>query len=249
MAAEAVSDGFVRQVRAWGLDLSTGQIGVLHDFGRRLSDYSEANVIGTRSFERIMEDHVLDSLSCLLYQGLDRAESLVDVGSGAGLPGIPLKLVRPELRTTLLEATSKKARFMEAVVQDMGLEHASVVHGRAEETGHQAGHRARYDIATARALAPLAVLAEYCLPLLKMGGALIAMKARLRDEELNKGRTAAKQLGGDVTEVVEIPLLPEIRAEERRLIIIEKVKETPSRYPRSPGVPGRKPLGGGSRAR
>ncbi len=208
-----------------------------------LSGYEEANVIGTRVFERIMEDHVLDSLSCLLFTGFSRDCRVIDVGAGAGLPGIPLKLVSSQLDLYLLEATAKKATFIRSVINRMNLQDTNVLNLRAEELAQRADYRGKYDIATARALGSVSTVAEYCLPLVRVGGHVLAMKGNPPEAELSEGEHAIRLLGGRMSETIEVPLLEEVRARQRTLVIIEKVKETPRQYPRKPGQMKKHPLG------
>lgn len=233
---------FREQLALWGVELTEAQAAGLRRFAYLLSSYAEANVIGTRSLERILEDHILDSLSCLLFEGFEDGSRLIDVGAGAGLPGIPLKLARPCIALTLLESTAKKTRFINHAVVELGILGASVITGRAEEVARQEGHRGSYDVATARALASLAVVAEYCVPLTRVGGHVVAMKGRITAEELEAGETAADRLGARVAEVISVPLLPQIRARDRCLVVLEKVDETPERYPRRTGLPKKLPL-------
>lgn len=234
---------FERQIDSWGLGLDRVQIASLRSFGYMLHSYSEANVIGAKSYSAVMEDHVLDSLSCLLFQGFEGCNRLIDVGAGAGLPGIPLKIARPDLSLTLLEATSKKVRFAEKSIEELNLSDAVVVSGRAEEIGRRGRHRGGYDIATARALAPLSVVAEYCLPLVRVGGSVVAMKGNISPEEIDAGKAAARMLGARVSEVLRVPLLPQLRAKDRCLVVLEKTSRTPGRYPRRTGIPKKQPLG------
>lgn len=234
---------FERQIGLWGLGLSGTQLTELRRFGGMLHSYSEANVVGAKTLPAVMEDHVLDSLSCLLFRRFDDCRRLVDVGSGAGLPGIPLKLARPDIALTVLESTAKKAVFVGDSVVELGIQGVTVVNERAEEVGRQGLHRDGYDIATARAVAPLSVVAEYCVPLVKTGGSVVAMKGRLSSEELEAGEEAARVLGARVSEVLPVPLLPELRAKDRCLVILEKVARTPGRYPRRTGMPKKQPLG------
>ncbi|MDP8950428.1 MAG: 16S rRNA (guanine(527)-N(7))-methyltransferase RsmG [Actinomycetota bacterium] len=212
-------------------------------FARFLRGYEEANVIGTRELRGIILDHVLDSLSCFLFEPLGVARRLADVGSGGGLPGVPIKIVEPELRITLVESTAKKARFLHRAVENLSLEGVEVTNARVEEVARTDAHRGAYDIATARAVARLSVVAEYCIPLLRVGGYAISMKGRLEDEEILEGERAAEQLGARVSRLIQVPRLPEIEKKERCLVILEKVGETPEGYPRNVGVPAKKPLG------
>jgi 16S rRNA (guanine527-N7)-methyltransferase len=231
------------QAAGWGLSLDPDRLARLEGFARFLCDYEEANVVGTRELRGVILEHVLDALSCFLFEPLGGARSLVDVGSGGGLPGIPIKIVEPELRITLVESTAKKARFLRRAVEHVSLEGVEVTNARAEEIARTGAHRGAYDIATARAVARLSVVAEYCVPLLRVGGYAISMKGRPEDDEIAEGERAAEKLGGRVSDLIRVPRLPEIEEKERCLVILEKVGETPKEYPRKVGVPAKKPLG------
>lgn len=232
-----------RQMEAWGFRFENNEAEALLRYAVRMSDYREANIVGVRDPSRLMVDHVLDSLSCLLCEPVRRATKLVDVGSGAGLPGIPLKVVRPELGLTLVESTGKKVRFLEGVVEGFSLRNAEIVNARAEEVGWDPAYRDEYDVATARALAPLPTLCEYCLPLVRKGGCLVAMKAAPDGKEIEAGRKAAKELGAEVSDFIEVEFVPELPAKHRFLVVINKVSDTPLEYPRRTGVPKKSPLG------
>ena len=231
------------QASAWGLGLDGDQRHSLVEFGWLLGTYDRANVIGTREPRGILLDHILDSLSCFLFEPLVEAQRLVDVGSGGGLPGIPIKIVRPTLQATLVESTGKKARFLRHAVERLGLDGIEVLDGRVEEVARANSCRGAYDVVTARAVARLSVVAEYCVPLSRVGGYVISMKARLQAEELSEGERAAQRLGAKVAEVLQVPHLPEVGPKERHLVILEKMRDTPEKYPRKVGVPAKKPLG------
>ena len=231
------------QAADWGLYLVPDRLTRLERFARLLRDYEEANVIGTRRLRGIILDHLLDSLSCFLFEPLEVAGRLADVGSGGGLPGVPIKIVKPDIRTTLVESTAKKARFLHLVTQNLTLEGVLVKNARVEAVARTDEHRGAYDIATARAVARLSVVAEYCVPLLRVGGFAISMKGRLNDEELVEGEKAAEQLGARVSRLIRVPRLPRFEQKERCLVILEKVGETPGEYPRNVGVPAKQPLG------
>jgi 16S rRNA (guanine527-N7)-methyltransferase len=231
------------QAVAWGLSLGSSRLARLEGFARFLYDYEEANVIGARDLRGVILDHVLDSLGCFVFEPLGAARSLVDVGSGGGLPGIPIKIVEPEVRTTLVEATVKKARFLRRAVEHMSLGGVEVTNARVEEIARTEAHRGNYDVATARAVARLSVVAEYCVPLLKVGGYVISMKGRPEDEEIAEGARAAEELGAKLSHLIRVPRLPELEKKERCLVILEKVEETPRAYPRKVGVPAKRPLG------
>jgi 16S rRNA (guanine527-N7)-methyltransferase len=232
-----------RQTSEWGLSLGPQRLALLEAFARMLSDYVEANVIGTRDLRGILLDHVLDSLSCFLFEPLGDVRRLVDVGSGGGLPGIPIKIAGPELEATLVESTAKKARFLRRVVETLSLEGVTVTNARVEEIARSEAYRGAYDIATARAVARLSVVAEYCVPLLEVGGYVISMKGRPDGGEISEGERAAEKLGARVAKLIRVSRLPELEEKERCLVILEKVEETPREYPRNVGVPAKKPLG------
>lgn len=231
------------QVEEWGIGLTGEQASLLARYGHLLEKYDRANVIGTKVYERILEDHVLDSLSCLLVRGFETASSLVDVGTGGGFPGIPLAVARPSLSASLIESVAKKVSFLEYAVADLDLQNVSLLKERAEQVAVSTAHRGSYDLATTRAVSSLAVVAEYCVPLVRVGGRVIAMKGRLTDEELEEGRRAAKALGGGIADVVQVPWRAEVRMNQRCLVVIEKERETPKQYPRRPGTPQKYPLG------
>ena len=231
------------QAAAWGLRLDRDRRGRLQEYAGLLALYDRANVIGTRELGRILLDHVLDSLSCFLPEGLFRAGRLADVGSGGGLPGIPIKIMKPDLATTLVESTGKKATFLQLAVDSLSLRGVEVANIRVEDLGRAQGYRGGYDVVTCRAVARLSVVAEYCVPLLESGGLAIAMKGWLEPEELAEGDRAADALGAKVAEIRRVPILPEVGERERNLVILEKVSETPAKYPRRPGVVAKRPLG------
>ena len=231
------------QAAAWGLRLCHDRRRHLQQYARLLASYDRANVIGTRDVDRIMMDHVLDALSCFLHEPLFRAGRLADVGSGGGLPGIPIKIMRPDLATTLVESTGKKARFLHHAVDGLSLRGVEVANTRVEDLGRTRAHRGAYDVVTCRAVARLSVVAEYCVPLLEPGGCVIAMKSRLEPEELAEGNTAVDALGAKVAETTRVPILPEVGEKERNLVILEKIRETPAQYPRRSGIVAKRPLG------
>jgi 16S rRNA (guanine527-N7)-methyltransferase len=231
------------QAAAWGLRLGHDRRGRMQEYARKLALYDRANVIGTRDLDRILLEHVLDSLSCYLHEPLFRARRLADVGSGGGLPGIPIKIMRPDLATTLVESTSKKVRFLKHAVEGLGLQGIEVAHTRVEDLGRTRAHRGAYDVVTCRAVARLSVVAEYCVPLLEAGGCAIVMKGRLEPEEFAEGDRAVDALGAKVAATTKVPTLPEVGEKARQLVILEKIRETPARYPRRPGIVTKRPLG------
>lgn len=175
--------------------------------------------------------------SLVLLDHLGDGTSVVDVGSGGGLPGLPLKIARPDLRLTLVEADQAKAAFLVRACAALGLDGVAVVDRRAEDLGQDPAYRESFDVAVARALAPMPVLAELCLPLVKVGGRLLAQKTA--SESVGRAARAIETLGGSLREVVAAPSA--LRS-SGTVVIVEKVRSTPPAYPRRPGVPARKPL-------
>jgi 16S rRNA (guanine527-N7)-methyltransferase len=233
------------QATAWGVRLDEGKLDRLLEYSRLLASYGRANVIGTRDLDRILLDHVLDSLSCFLHEPLWEAVRLADVGSGGGLPGIPISIIRPELRTTLIESTGKKADFLRYAAERLGFENLNVVNARVEDVGRMREQRGTYGIVTSRAVARLSVLAEYCVPLLEVDGDAVAMKARVEKDEYDEGGRAAEALGAKVASMEPVAMLPKVGEKQRNLIILEKIRETPAQYPRRAGVVAKRPLGAG----
>ncbi len=206
-----------------------------------LMDWNERmNLTAVRDPHAIQIRHFLDSLSCARVTGDLNGRSLIDVGTGAGFPGLPLKILYPELRLTLADSVAKKTTFLEAVVAELGLENVTVVAERAETLGQQPAHRAHYDWAVARGVVEMRALAEYLLPLCKIGGHMLAQKGESAERETASAQQAFQTLGGGniTTEVIQ---LPEVET-PHFLVVVEKIGETPASYPRKPGMPGKRPL-------
>lgn len=224
-----------------GVSLNEGQLAAFDLYERELIAWNQRfNLTRITEPAHVRTKHFLDSLSCWLAMSRRPPQRVVDVGAGAGLPGLPLKILQPDLQLTLVEATTKKARFLEHMVQVLRLEKVTVVTQRVEETAHMPEHRAAYECAVARAVAPMAVLAEYLLPLVIEGGVAVAQKGKGAAEETKQAENAITVLGGRVKELmpVSVPGLEE----ERWLVVIEKISATPASYPRRAGMPTKRPL-------
>ena len=234
---------FSRQLAAWGVDLGPGVEEGLREFGRVLGSYDAANVVGTRNLDQVLLEHVLDSMSCLLAPEVKRAGAIADIGSGGGLPGVPLAIALADTSFELIESTGKKTEFLKHAAERLGLLNVEVINARVEDVARDPLRRATKDVCTVRAVARLSVLAEYCLPLLKVGGHVVAMKGRVSDEEHEEGARAAGALGGKYVRTLEVPILGELEQKSRSLVVIKKVTETSEVYPRRVGVPAKNPLG------
>jgi len=231
-----------------GLELNEVRLGAFEIYYRELAAWNEKfNLTAITDYDQVQIKHFLDSLTCLLAdEDFTRAICkqpgirAIDVGAGAGFPGLPLKIVCPGLQLTLLEATGKKVGFLEHIVSRLGLAGVEVIRGRAEELGRDAAHRERYDLALARAVAELPVLVEYALPFCRMGGLFVAQKGGEGDAEARAAEGAIATLGGTLRRIVHLEL-PGL-AEPRSLVVIEKIAPTPEKYPRRPGIPRKRPL-------
>ncbi len=222
------------------LELTSEQLAAFQVFAaelvRRNQDF---NLTGITDPDGIQVKHFLDSLSILAVLQPGEA-AVVDVGTGAGFPGLPLKIVRPELCLTLLEATGKKAAFCQALVERLQLRDVTVLKARAEELGQDPAHRERYDWALARAVAEMPVLAEYLLPLVRAGGHALAQKGEGAPAETQAAEGAIHKLGGELEQIVPVEL-PGL-AEKRFLVVLRKIAATPPAYPRRAGMPAKRPL-------
>lgn len=189
--------------------------------------------------KEIVEKHFIDSITCVLLDCFQKAKKIIDIGSGAGLPGIPLKICKEDLEVYLLESVKKKVIFLQRIINILELKNIFIVHGRAEEYGQNNKYREKYDLVISRAVAKLNVLAEYCLPFVSLGGYFVAFKGPGAKEEM-RNINAVKILGGEIVEVKELKL--PASGERRNLVVIKKEKMTPLKYPRRPGIPQKRPL-------
>ncbi len=251
--ASADLDYLAAGAQRLGLSLTSEQLQQFLRFRALLLEWNERiNLTAITDPQDILLKHFLDSLTCLLaipqWQarkdgGQERereALQLLDVGSGGGFPGIPLALACPTWEVTLLEATGKKVRFLEEAISQLELHHVAALQGRAEEVAHDARHRSHYDLVTARGLASLPILLEYCLPFCRPGGLVIAQKKGAISAEIESSKRAAAALGGRLHSIQPISL-PGLE-DQRVLVVFEATQKTPARYPRRAGAPAKHPL-------
>lgn len=198
------------------------------------------NLTGITEFQEVLIKHFLDSLACVKAVDMSRIKRIMDIGTGAGFPGVPLKIAFPHLEACLLDSLKKRVNFLEETFQMLKLENITAIHGRAEEYAKNKQYRETYDICVSRAVSNLATLSEYCLPYVKTGGYFISYKSGTVQEEVEQAQKAVKILGGKIQDVVYFQL-PDSEI-QRSLVVIEKIKATPGRYPRKAGTPLKEPL-------
>lgn len=224
-----------------GIHLSPQQIESFDWYARELIDWNKRfNLTAITDAQGIEVKHFLDSLTCMLVMGPRATGSMVDVGTGAGFPSLPIKIVNPRLNVTLVESVGKKTSFCRHVVRRLGLKGVDVLHARAEQIGKLEAYREKFDWGVARAVAGLSSLAEYLLPLLRVGGWAIMQKGETGPAEVHQAEEALRMLGGRFDQMIPLEL-PRI-VETRYLIAIEKVAATPPKYPRRAGMPTKRPL-------
>ena len=223
-----------------GIELSETQKEQFQTYYQLLVEWNEKmNLTSITEEHDVYLKHFYDSITPSFYYDFDGELSICDVGAGAGFPSIPLKIVFPELKVTIVDSLNKRIQFLNHLAAELGLQDVSFVHDRAESYGKGA-YRESYDIVTARAVARLTVLSELCLPLVKKGGQFIALKSSKGEEELQEANFAINILGGNVKETFSFEL-PE-DAGERQMIVIDKRRQTSKKYPRKPGTPNKSPL-------
>jgi len=227
--------------RSLGIRLDGDQVALLERFSGLVRTANRlVNLTAITGEAEVAVKHFVDSLAGLVTGRFAAGARVIDVGAGAGFPGLPLKVARPDLWLSLLEADGRRVAFLREAVRQLGLEQVTVVHARAEDAGRQPAHREAYDVAVARALAELPVLAEYCLPLVRPGGNLVAWKGPGAEHEVARAAGALERLGGRVAEVRRLSLPRAMGS--RALVVVDKVAPTPAAYPRRPGRARRRPL-------
>ena len=237
----------VEGAAALGLALDTEQLSRFARLRDLLLDWNtRVNLTAITSRAEVVTRHFLDSLTCALALTAEERAGplrLLDVGSGAGFPGLPLAIAFPHWQVTLLEATGKKTRFQETVITELGLTNAHALNGRAEELAHAKEHRGRYDVVTARAVAALPTLLEYCAPFARVGGVVIAPKKGELAQEVAAGERAAETLGAQLLPPIDITT-PGLEDESRALLVVRQQRLCPPQYPRAGAAPQKRPLGG-----
>ncbi|HEO8420274.1 16S rRNA (guanine(527)-N(7))-methyltransferase RsmG [Niallia sp. FSL W8-0635] len=236
------TEDFIQMLSDKGITLSDQQIRQFELYFETLVEWNEKmNLTAITEKSEVYLKHFYDSITAgFYYEGFHEAVHLCDVGAGAGFPSIPLKIIFPDLKVTIVDSLKKRIHFLEHLASLLELKEVNFIHDRAETFGQNKEYRESFDIVTARAVARLSVLSELCLPLVKVGGTFVAMKAASAKEEIEAGKKAVGLLGGKVQSTHSF-LLP-IEESERNIIIIAKEKPTPKKYPRKPGTPNKEPI-------
>lgn len=234
---------FAEELANYGFKLSSKQKEQFATYYNKLIEFNKkVNLTRITDKNEVYLKHFFDSITSLLeFSDLFKGEkSLCDVGAGAGFPSLPIKILCPDLSITIVDSLGKRLKFLDELVSDLSLDKVTLVHSRAEDAGQNKNLREKFDLVTGRAVARMSVLSEYCLPLAKVDGYLVALKGPKAQDELAEAKNAIEVLGGSVKEVKELTL-PDTD-DERTLIVVKKVKATPKKYPRQAGTPNRKPL-------
>ena len=232
---------FEARLKEIGLSLTDRQYEQFDQYYDILVEWNKVmNLTGITEYEEVNEKHFLDSLSIVKSCDMTKVSSLIDVGTGAGFPGIPLKIAFPQLQIMLLDSLNKRVGFLNTVIQELGLTGITAVHGRAEDFGRNKEYREQFDLCVSRAVANLSTLSEYCLPFVKAGGEFLPYKSGKVEEEAREAESAVKKLGGSMRETKTL-VLPGTDV-DRTFVPIDKINVTPKKYPRKAGMPGKEPL-------
>lgn len=223
------------------ITLDENQSEQFHIFYNLLTEWNKVmNLTGITEYEEVVEKHFLDSLAIVKAVDLQKVQNIIDIGTGAGFPGIPLKIAYPQLDVTLLDSLNKRVRFLDTVIENTDLKGIKAMHGRAEDYAKQTEYRENYDLCVSRAVANLATLSEYCIPYIRTGGIFIPYKSEDVENEVEHSKKAISLLGGNIKDIVKFQLPGTDIG--RSFIIIEKTKITPKKYPRKAGLPTKEPL-------
>lgn len=234
-------DSFFKDLDELQISLSEKQLMQFMAYYELLIEWNKVmNLTTITNFDEVLKKHFIDSLSLVKAYDVTKSAAVIDIGTGAGFPGIPLKIAFPNLKVTLLDSLNKRVNFLQAVVYELALEEIETIHGRAEDFAKKDKLRERYDLCVSRAVANLATLSEYCLPYVKVGGLFISYKSEKIAEERKAAKHAISVLGGEVEKQIEF-MIPNSDI-YRNLFVIRKCKETPGKYPRKAGLAAKEPL-------
>ena len=230
---------FINDLKAIGIELSDEQLEQFLTYYEMLIEKNKVmNLTAITDFDEVLEKHFEDSLSLIQAVDLEKSQTVIDLGTGAGFPGIPLKIAFPNLQITLADSLNKRILFLDDVIRELGLTGIDTVHGRAEDLAKNSDYREKFDLCVSRAVANLSTLSEYCLPFVKIGGKFISYKAGECDEEVAASKSSVFLLGGKISDIKKF----ELGESGRAFVIIDKVSGTPKKYPRKAGTPSKDPL-------
>lgn len=230
---------FRNSMKSIGIELTDSQLNAFETYYDMLIDRNKVmNLTAITEFDEVMDKHFLDSVYLFRSIKLEADYKLIDIGTGAGFPGIPLKIVFPELKITLLDSLNKRVGFLNDLIEELNLNNIEAIHGRAEDIARNKAYRASYDIAVSRAVANLSTLSEYCLPFVKIGGKFVSYKSGDCADEVDNAKAAIHLLGGKINKIDEFSY----SNNSRSFIVIDKVMNTSNKYPRKAGLPSKKPL-------
>lgn len=235
------TDIFIKDLETLNINLTEKQIKQFIRYYELLIEWNQyINLTAITDYDEVMKKHFIDSLSLVKVYNCNETKSVIDVGTGAGFPGLALKIAFPMFHVKLLDSLNKRVQFLNHVISELKLENINVIHGRAEDFARPDKLREKYDLCVSRAVANLTTLSEYCLPYVKVGGQFIAYKSEKAQEEIENSKSAIKILGGSIDDV-KFFVLPNSDY-QRNLVIINKIKETPNKYPRKAGMPAKEPI-------
>lgn len=231
----------IENMKMISVELTNKQVSQFIKFYEMLVEWNKVmNLTGITEYDEVVMKHFVDSLSIVKVNGFDNVTSIIDVGTGAGFPGIPLKIVFPEIKITLLDSLNKRIKFLNAVIDELELENIETIHGRAEDFSKKDDYREQYDLCVSRAVANLATLSEYCLPYVKEDGYFLPYKSGDIKEEAANSKKAVKILGGSIEDIISFEIPDTDMA--RTILKIHKTKATPKRFPRKAGLPTKEPI-------
>ena len=232
-------EDLIRTIRQLEIELSDHQADQFLRYYELLIETNRVmNLTAVTEYRDVVRTHFADSLSLRRVAEIAAVKSLIDVGSGAGFPGIPLAILNPEMETVLLDSLGKRVRFLNDTASALGLRNVRAIHGRAEDLARDRAHREHYELAVSRAVARLATLAEYCLPYVNLGGAFVSYKSDRAADEIREAEKAVRVLGG----IIEREETFALNGTGRTLVVVRKQKKTPAAYPRKAGLPGKEPI-------
>lgn len=236
---EKIIEKFRNDISEYGLEISDKQIEQFKRYYELLIEWNEKiNLTAITECQEVFNKHFLDSVSIVKVTNMERVDSLIDIGTGAGFPGIPIKIMFPHVKVTLLDSLNKRINFLNEVINELGLENIDTVHGRAEDFAKPGKLREKYDLCVSRAVANLSTLSELCIPFVKVSGSFISYKSEKTDEEVSVAQNAIKLLGGKLSKTEKFSIDDNFRT----LLVIDKIKETNKKYPRKAGTPSKDPL-------